>query len=322
MNNFKKIGLSALAGSLAAISVNAADLSVTGGASLSFDGQNKTNAGNTWGMNDNMTFTGSAELDNGYTVSTSFLLDHSDGTSSSIFDDRSLTIDMGDTGSILFSGRGGVSAMHSVDDMMPYAGTPSWDMMSVATASAVTREGRITGTNTTNMMRYSNSGFVDGLSVAASYVPSNGTVVSSVVSFNVQYSGVEGLSVGYGADDNGALGTAAIDTSTYFVKYAYGPVTVAYQKSQDDASSLAATDEWTAYGLSYTVSDDISVSYVETAYEMGDQALDEEATAISASYTMGSMSLTGTMITIDNFAGSALAINDVEGYKLALAFTF
>ena len=41
MNNFKKIGLSALAGSLAAISVNAAELSVTGGASLSFDGQTK-----------------------------------------------------------------------------------------------------------------------------------------------------------------------------------------------------------------------------------------------------------------------------------------
>ena len=37
MNNLRKIGLSALAGSLATFSVNAAEVSVSGGASLSFD---------------------------------------------------------------------------------------------------------------------------------------------------------------------------------------------------------------------------------------------------------------------------------------------
>ena len=36
MNNFKKIGLSALAGSLVAVSANAADVSLSGGASVAF----------------------------------------------------------------------------------------------------------------------------------------------------------------------------------------------------------------------------------------------------------------------------------------------
>ena len=41
MNNLRKIGLSALAGSLAAFSVNAAEVSVSGGASISFDDPNR-----------------------------------------------------------------------------------------------------------------------------------------------------------------------------------------------------------------------------------------------------------------------------------------
>ena len=322
MNTFKKIGLSALAGSLAAMSVNAADLSVTGGASLAFKGQDKKVTGNGWSMNDNMTFAGSTELDMGWTVSTSFLLDNSDGVSAAIFDDRSLTIDMNDAGTLKFDGAGGVSAMHSIDDMMPYAGEASWDMMSVADASSVTREGRIIGTNSTNMMRYTLPSVVDGVAAAVSYLPS-GTKAVSTVSYNVVYSGYEGLELGYGADNNGAAtSTAEIDTTTMFVKYAYGPVTVAYQKSEDDAATSAATDKWTAMGLSYTVSDDLSVSYVETAYDMGDKVSDEEATTFSASYTMGSMSVTGTHNTIDNMAGSTLAIDDVQGYKIALAFVF
>ena len=322
MNTFKKIGLSALAGSLAAMSVNAADLSVTGGASLTFNGQDKTNAGNTWSMNDNITFAGSAELDMGWTVSTSFLLDNSDGAGSQIFDDHSLTIDMNDAGSLKFDGYGGVSAMHSVDDMMPYAGTPSWDMTTVATASTQTKEGRITGTNSSNMMRYTLPSLVDGLAGAVSYVPSGANAQSST-SFNFVYSGYEGLSVGYGADSNGAETAAAtVDTTTMFVKYAYGPVTFAYQQSEDDAATVAATDEWRAMGVSYTVSDDISVSYVETAYNAGDKTSDEEGTVISASYTMGSMSITGTHNTIDNMAGSTAAVDDVQGYKIALAFVF
>ena len=46
MNNFKKIGLTALAGVLVSVSANAAELSVTGGASIGFTNQEEKDQGN------------------------------------------------------------------------------------------------------------------------------------------------------------------------------------------------------------------------------------------------------------------------------------
>ena len=325
MNNFKKIGLSALAGSLVAFSVNAAEMTVSGGAAITFQGQDKSTKGNGWSMTDNLFFSGSAEMDNGFVVSTSFEIDESDNTSGEDFDARSMSVDMGEMGTFTFSGYDGVSALHSIDDMLPYAGgTAGWDMMTVATDSAQTREGRVTGTNGSNMMRYTNSTAVDGLTVAVSYLPSSAAdAAQSVTSFNVQYSGIEGLTVGYGQDDNGAATSAAtVDQTAYFATYAYGPVTVGYQYSEDDAATAADSDEFSGFGISYSVSDNLSVSYTETTYDMGNKASDEETTTIGASYTMGSMSLTATMNQVDNIAGSTDAVDDVEGYKLGLSFAF
>ena len=320
MNTFKKIGLTALAGSLVAVSVNAADLSVTGAAGITFAGQDKTTKGNGWSMTDNMTFAGSSELDNGWTVSTSFLLDNSDGVANQIFDSRSLKIDMADMGTLTFTGHDGGSAMNDVDDVMPYAGgNEGWDL--VATA-ATAKFGRVAGTGGTNQFKYNNSTLMDGLSITASYQPSNATQVEGTVSYAVAYTGVEGLTVGYGADENGLLGTAAIDATTMYIKYAYGPITIGMQESETDANTAANSDEFSAMGISYAVSDDLSISYSESAYNAGDQAADEEHTMIGASYTMGSMSLALSVNDVANMGGSTAAVDDVQGYELALSFVF
>ena len=326
MNTFKKIGLTALAGSLVAVSVNAADLSVTGAAGITFAGQDKTNKGNGWSMTDNMTFAGSAELDNGWTVSTSFLLDNSDGrataTTGQIFDTRTLTVDMNDMGTFTFHGHDGTSAMHDVDDVMPYAGgNEGWDLIGQATEGEALFK-RVAGYGGTNSMKYNNSSLMDGLSVTASYQPSNATQIEGTVSYAVAYTGVEGLTVGYGADENGLLGAAQIDAETMYIKYAYGPITVGIQESETDANTSANSDEFSAIGISYAVSDALTISYTESAYDAGDKAADEEHTMIGASYTMGSMSLAISMNTIDNAGGSTAAIDDVEGYEVALSFAF
>jgi len=323
MNTFKKIGLTALAGSLVAVSVNAADLSVTGAAGITFAGQDKTAKGNGWSMTDNMTFAGSAELDNGWTVATSFLLDNSDGAAAAIFDTRTLTIDMNDMGFLTFHGADGSSAMHAVDDVMPYAGgNEGWDLIAAADSGTALFK-RVSGTGGTNSFKYNNSTLgVDGLSVTASYQPSNATQKEGTISYAVAYTGVEGLTVGYGADENGLLGAAAIDAETMYIKYAYGPITVGMQESETDANTSANSDEFSAMSISYTVSDDLSVSYSESAYNAGDKASDEEHTMIGASYTMGSMSLAVSMNTIDNAGGSTAAIDDIQGYELALSFVF
>ena len=320
MNTFKKIGLTALAGSLVAVSVNAADLSVTGAAGITFAGQDKTAKGNGWSMTDNMTFAGSAELDNGWTVSTSFLLDNSDGVSSQIFDSRSLTIDMTDMGTLTFTGHDGGSAMNDVDDVMPYAGgNEGWDLVGTA---ATAKFGRVAGTGGTNSFKYNNSSLMDGLSVTASYQPSNATQIEGTVSYAVAYTGVEGLTVGYGADENGLLGSAAIDAETMYIKYAYGPITVGMQESETDANTSANSDEFSAMGISYAVSDDLTISYSESAYDAGDKASDEEHTMIGASYTMGSMSLAVSVNDVKNMGGSTATVDDVSGYEVALSFAF
>ena len=76
MNNLKKIGLTALAGSLVATSVYAGEMSVNGNASVHMNNRAGTDGGKNISMGNQLTFTGGGELDNGLNVSLSFVLDH------------------------------------------------------------------------------------------------------------------------------------------------------------------------------------------------------------------------------------------------------
>jgi outer membrane protein OmpU len=80
MNNFKKIGLTALAASLVSVSANAGSMSVSGSASIGTAGYSgeKVTSGNEYSMGNQLTFSGSGELDNGLNVSLSFVLDQGD----------------------------------------------------------------------------------------------------------------------------------------------------------------------------------------------------------------------------------------------------
>jgi len=166
--NIKKIGLTALAGALVSVSANAAELSVTGAASLTFTGVEQENTGNGWSMNDQVTFTGSAEMDNGWTVSTSMRIDESDNTGGVSFDARSMTIDMGDSGVLKFAGSDGSGVAHAMDDTSPTAKEESWDVIAGVTTHRVGPEGP-------NMFTYSNSSLMDGVTISAGYLPSGGT---------------------------------------------------------------------------------------------------------------------------------------------------
>ena len=127
--NIKKIGLSALAGSLVAFSANAAEMSVAGSASLNIEHTNGGfgNSGKTFSMGNQLTFTGSGEMDNGLNVSLSFVLDQGDdktttgaGANTPInanapFDSHSVTISSDGLGSLTFAGEGGSSATSALD---------------------------------------------------------------------------------------------------------------------------------------------------------------------------------------------------------------
>jgi outer membrane protein OmpU len=329
MNNLKKIGLTALAGSLVVTSVHATDLTASGSASIGFGGADKGTSANGFYMNDSVTFSGSGEMDNGWNMTLSLELDNNENVGTSAMDSRSVTIDMGDAGTVKFGGHGLDSVVGGVDDVMPTAYGETWDIISNindnggATSTASTLFGAIGSAGSNNMMRYDNTTAVDGLKISASYVPSGTGEVESSVDYGLEYTGYDGLTVGYAMGENNAAGgTSNTDNDTMYIKYAYGSVTVGIQSSEIDASTVANSDEFDSMGITYAVSDNLSIGYTESSYDAGDQALDQENTNLSISYTQGGMTLAAGFAEEENRGGLATAVNDVKGYDISLAFAF
>ena len=75
-------------------------------------------------------------------------------------------------------------------------------------------------------------------------------------------------------------------------------------------------------GVTYAVNDDFSIGYHahDLEFEAGASLSDQESTGISASYTMGGMTLAGAMNEVENMGGNATS--DHEGYEFTLSFAF
>ena len=327
--NIKKIGLTALAGSLVAVSAaNAGSLSASGSAGITFAGNDAGTGGNSWSMTDGVTFTGSGEMDNGMTVSVTYELDDAN-TNGGAMDDRLLTIDTNGFGTITFGGHGGTSAMGAVDDVTPTAYGEAYDVLGTANDMANATTGtsifnNIGSASSNNMFSWTSGDLVDGVKLSASYVPSDGTTqVESSTDFAIEYTGVEGLTLGYAVGEaNAEGGTNNTDNNTMYIKYAYGPVTVGIQESEQDASAATNDDEFEAMGITYQVNDDLTIGYNESSYDDGNKATDQENSNISATYSMGSMTLSVAMVEEANRGGSTRAVDDVKGYEIDLGFAF
>ena len=328
--NIKKIGLTALGTSLIATSAFAGSMAVTGSAGLNLANQSNHTSSNGWSMTDEITFTGSGEMDNGWNVTVSMQLDNNATAGTGLnMDNRSVNIDMGDMGSLTFSGHGGSSAFSAVDDVTPSAYGEAWDVIGFGSTSTSITSGQtakfgvIGGSTANNTFYYTAPTVVDGLALNVGYQPSNSARPDGTTSFHIAYSGVEGLTVGYAQDDNGLAGSNGIDYETTYIKYAYGPVTLGYQQSsQDQSGSTTNDDDFEAVGITYQVSDNMTIGYNQSAYDDANKTLDEESTNISVSYTMGGITIAGAMVTMDNVGGSSASRDDIEGYEIDVSFAF
>ena len=321
--NIKKIGLSALAGSLVAVSANAGEMSVAGSASLGLEHTQggAASTGKTFSMGNQLTFTGSGELDNGLNVSLSFILDQGDnetenatGAGSSPFDSHSLTVSSDSMGTLVFHGEGGSSAQSAIDGS---AAGDIWDSFD----GDVTGDVVISSSATSdNMVVYTLPAIMDGLSLSASYVPTASTT-DSATAWAATYTGVEGLSVSYGVGDGNSTANDT-DATSMKASYAYGPVTVAYSNHEFDTNAANGDQEMDSYKVSYTVSDELSISYgAETIEETG-HTQDTETSKISISYTAGGMTITASSADIENSAGGTNATEDRETWALGASFAF
>ena len=313
MNKLKKIGLTALAASLVSTSVFAGTMDVSGSAALYFTGGDKNVRGNGWSMNDNISFSGGGEMDNGWNVSVSLEIDNGDGAAAQILDGRSIAIDTGVGGTITFNGHDGGSVISSTDDKLPNMYEESW--------YGADAPGH--GAATSNMFNYSNTAIVDGLNLMASYTPSSSTEVLSSTEFGVTYSGVDGLTIGYATGTDGGAGAASeVDNRNLWATYAYGSVTLGYQTNSSDSKVASADIDYTGMVITYTVTDELAVSYGTAEIDYENSAFDQESSSVGASYTMGSMTLSGVYNTHDNISNSSLASADRSVYELGLSFAF
>ena len=316
--NIKKIGLTALAASLVSVSAYAGEMSVAGGASATLKNNSGTDGGKSITMGNQLTFTGGGELDNGLNVALSFVLDHGDNVASG-FDSHSLTISSDSLGSLSIAGDGTGNAQSALDTT---AAGDIWDN-GFTHGAAVAYIG-MGGSDAENnkSVNYTLPTMMDDLSVAVSYSGQT-TAVNSTTAFGVTYTGVEGLSVSYGVGEAGSTtATSAADLTTMKASYAIGSFTAAVSNTENDRGSTGIDEEMSSFKLSYTVTDDLSVSYGEDTHETSGSAVDEEFDAISVSYTTGGMTITAAQYNATGIANTAGAAGEAARWKLGASFAF
>jgi outer membrane protein OmpU len=308
MNNLKKVGLTALAGALATVSVNAADLSVTGTASINLYQEEGKDSGNGWTMADVITFSASQELDNGMVVSVKHTLDDQ------IVDGRSLTVDMGDNGVFTFSGIDGSSVLGAKDDTTPTAGEEAWGDVTGAT-------GALGGASSNDMMGYSNSSLIEGLTLSAAYVPSGSDEEESSFDYGAEYTTDGGLTVGVAMGENNADADASIESTILYANMVLDAFTIGATISEADSETANSDTDFQAFGISFAATEELSMSINSSShdYELA-TSQDQDAIGVSISYVMGSMTLTANHNSVDNIAGTGA--DDRSGYNLNLAFAF
>jgi outer membrane protein OmpU len=327
MNNLKKIGLTALAASLVSTSVFAGEVTVAGSAKMAVEGYtgDKLNAGKGFSMGNQLTFSGSGEMDNGLTASISFVLDQGDnetdttaGAGTAPFDSHSVSISSDALGKLTMHREGGSKAAAALDTTPAGHIRENLDNAAETTGAIVA-----TGASGADLLVWSLPTMLDDLALSASYSPQQSAAAASTA-YAATYSGIEGLSVSYAkADAETGVGTTEADQTVMKASYAYGPVTVAWSDN-DYSSAVASADQvTTSYKLSYTVTDDLSVSYGVEEIEKESDADDAEFQSITASYTSGGMTLAGTMAESTDAAhnGTSL-IDDRDYWSLSLAFAF
>ena len=122
MNKITKIGLTALAGSLVATSAFAGSMSVSGSAKVTYasNGEERS-TGAPYSNSKGISFSGSGELDNGFTVSTGYTM------TNAAFSTSHVSLDMGDSGTLHFMNSTAKAGLDKFDDVMPTAGEEVWD---------------------------------------------------------------------------------------------------------------------------------------------------------------------------------------------------
>ena len=322
--NIKKIGLTALAGSMVALSAVAGELTVTGSANMtysSYDGnQDATDIVSGIGMENAVFATGSTELDNGFVVSLTQGINASDSTY--------LSVNMGDLGTLEYVQDDSAGGLEKLDDMTPSAyeevsdGLDGTATTGTYTIAKYSQESGFGYTNTVGGATVY-VGYTDGQSGAATGDGGvdAGTSTNSSSSIGVVFPVADtGLTVFGGVGSMGQADGKEIDSEIIGAKYAFGPVSVGYQVNTNDDSDTSVKDlETEMASIAFNINENMAISYGIQDTDNG-SATDQEASGFSASYTMGALSLKAYKNEVDNLNHASGETSEKTEISLSVAF--
>ena len=335
MNKFTKIGLSALCGSLASIAAaNAGSLDVTGGATATYTSLDGVVTGNPLGMASAMTFTGNGELDNGSTFKLSIA-----HTNKSTYTASAISITTPTLGTFTYD-EGGGTGLDRIDDMMPTA----WEEVD-GTGLAM---GLVTvgGAGANSDIEWNvGMGLPEGMNAYLSFAPhpdgtknankgAGGSTDSGQVNgygwdVVLTHSGLtDGLNVFAGYSEIEQISDVGDRIQkTIGATYAIGGATIGYQWSHDDNAAVGSTTDYYenhAYGISFAVNDDLSVSYnVQDSDKVKAgkaNTVNQEGTSLQIAYTVGGASIKFAENSTDNQKYASGTNRDGRTIALTLAF--
>ena len=361
MNNIKKIGLTALAGSLVTLgSATAGEMSVSGGINTTLKfGKGGGNTSRTIGADRDVSFTGGGELDNGTTFSMTATTNDAHGISAS-----TTTITTPSLGSFSL-GTGTGSASYMYDEEVPTA----YEQVSDGKDTVSNKVGDfmdnnyvmytsptldLMGASVTAHLGYSpqasDSAVGDGSSVTYDATVGVGKEAGITIAY-------EGLKVGvYGAERERTVPYTVAGTGDYahdefngawYAKYTMGPVSIGYSEFYMDAGVTQAVESpntakvhRTAGGIfdgeqlsiAFNVNDNMSISYTtsDETYDSQDNAktattddddVTESIDAIQVAYSMGGMSIKAYNMEVTNPSQDDNAA-DQSVTEIALGFAF
>jgi outer membrane protein OmpU len=338
MNNLKKIGLTALAGSLVAVSANAGELSVSGSAEYTYTDNNGSTGsgnnitGNPWGAQQLVVFTGSGDV--GFGELTVVRAQNDDNSSNST---SYSTLNMGDMGTLSFdsNGYGGVGYAAN-DDILPTAYEEIWNGTNADSGVAGAGSNNTLGyANTIGPVSFSVGYQKDGPAAnqsesSASGAGVTGSTTDYYASIDMGAIGVDGLTIGAGMNESTQNSAALTDADTTHiggnVNYTMGSVSLGYRSAQKNVGTAAtASEKITGMAIAFNVNESFAVSYGQQTTErdsIGGTATnqDEEVTGINASYTMGAASIRLSNSVVDNEGFTANQEEEHTEISVVLSF--
>ena len=346
MKNIAKILFVAISSLSVMFSVNAGELTVSGSAKATYNSTSGQNIDQGLGVTNELNFTASGEMDNGYSWSYSMELDPTGASGPANNDDSQLSLTMNDMGTIkVCVSECGNNKKYKFDQ------SAYTNMSDTGTSYGIVYPGASGDANlatiqyhtpelpfaTTAAIAFSTNS-ADGSSGNAV----GGTSGDSKNEYSLQSSPVDGLTLhaqyyDFNSYDDGVAASVEDQNEeggSYAVTYALGNATIGYGKgykapADTSAARVGTTTveyyENTGMSIGYAVNDDLSVSYTQETSEANYQtstttSYDVEMDSIQIAYSLGGATLSIARADVENVG--YVENTDLTETIIAMSFAF